>query len=166
MSVYSVDKLISEARRIAAEYRRATGKPLGISAEIAQHDACQILHLEVAPQGSSFDAIGTEGERKGRRIQIKGRAVFDESKGGQRIGQLKTEQDWDSLVLVVMNEEFETTEIYEASREDVLQAMQDASSSRNRRGAMSLARFKRIAQMVWNREQGLVEDEVWTNQAP
>jgi hypothetical protein len=30
VSLYSVDKLISEVRRIAAEYRRATGKALGI----------------------------------------------------------------------------------------------------------------------------------------
>lgn len=30
---------------------------------------------------------------------------------------------------------------------------------------MSVARFKRLAQLVWSREQGLVEDEIWDNQA-
>ena len=94
MSLYSVDKLISEARRIAAEYRRTTGKPLGISAEIARHDACTLLGLKAVqgPGGAGFDAIG-QGAREGKRIQIKGRAIFDERKRTQRIGQLKMERN-------------------------------------------------------------------------
>lgn len=166
MALYSVDKLISEARRIAADYRRATGKPLGISAEIARHDACQFLQLEaVENPGLGYDAIGLESPRQGRRIQIKGRAIFDESKSGQRLGQLKTDQPWDSVVLVIMDENFETTEIYEAMRDEVLTELEQSSSSRSRRGAMSVARFKHLAHQVWNREQGLVRDALWSNQA-
>lgn len=165
MSLYSVDKLIAEARRIAAEFRRTTGKSLGISAEIARHDACTYLELDAAEDASGYDAIGTKGERKGRRIQIKGRAIFDESKGGQRLGQLKLEQDWDSVVLVLMDENFDSTEIYEALREDVLDAMDDGTVKRQKRGAMSVARFKRIAELVWTRETGLIDDVVWSNQA-
>lgn len=78
MSLYSVDKLISEARRIAAEYRRATGKPLGISAEIARYDACSYLDLEPHEDAVGYDAMGVTGEREGLRFQIKGRAIFDE----------------------------------------------------------------------------------------
>lgn len=166
MPVYSVDKLISEARRIAAEYRRATGKPLGISAEIAQHDACHYLHLEPVEAETGYDAIGVEEPRKGRRIQIKGRAIFDESKGGQRLGQLRLEQDWDSVALVLMDPEFETTEIYEASRQAILDALEDATQSRrSNRGAMSVARFKHIAQLVWTREEGLITNIIWSNQS-
>ena len=165
MSLYSVDKLISEARRIAAEYRRTTGKPLGISAEIATHDACTFLHLEADDEAVGYDAIGLKGEREGTRFQVKGRAIFDEKKGGQRLGQIKTDQDWDKILLVLMDEEFESTEIYEASRDDILDDLDDASTSnRNKRGAMSVARFKRIAQLVWSRSEGLIDDEVWDNQ--
>ena len=166
MSLYSVDKLISEARRIAAEYRRATGKPLGISAEIASHDACTYLDLEANEEALGYDAVGSKGERKGKHFQIKGRAIFDEQKGGQRLGQIKIEQDWDIILLVLMDEDFETTEIYEASREDILNDLDEAgTSSRQKRGVMSVARFKRLAQLAWSREQGLVNDEVWNNQA-
>lgn len=166
MALYSVDKLISEARRIAADYRRATGKPLGISAEIARHDACQFLQLEpVENTNQGFDAVGQQPPRQDRRIQIKGRAIFDESKSGQRIGQLKTDQDWDSVVLVIMDENFETTEIYEAMRSQIMEELEQASASRSRRGAMSVARFKHLAQLVWTREQGLIGDEIWSNQA-
>lgn len=78
--VFAVDKLISEARQLAAEYRRATGQPLGISGEIAQHDACHLLDLEPTTNRSDgFDAIG-RGTRQGQRIQIKGRVIFNEAK--------------------------------------------------------------------------------------
>lgn len=164
MSLYSVDKLISEARRIAAEYRRATGKPLGISAEIARYDACTYLGLEAHEDAIGYDAIGLKGEREGCRFQIKGRAIFDEKKGGQRLGQIKIGQNWDKILLVLMNEDFETTDIYEASRVDILECIDEAgSSNRQKRGAMSVARFKRIAHLVWNRGEGLIEDQVWTN---
>ena len=166
MSLYSVDKLISEARRIAAEYRRTTGKPLGISAEIARHDACTYLALEPHEDAIGYDAMGLNGEREGLRFQIKGRAIFDEKKGGQRLGQIKVDQNWDKILLVLMNEEFETTEIYEASREDMLDDIDEAgASNRTKRGAMSVARFKRLARLVWNNDEGLIEGKVWDNQA-
>ena len=164
--VFSVDKLISEARHLAAEYRRTTGQPLGISGEIAQHDACNLLDLEPSKDTSnSFDAIG-RGEREGQRIQIKGRVIFDEAKKNQRIGQLKVEQEWDSVMLVLMDENYETDSIYEADRDAVLEALNDqADSNRSKRGAMSVAKFKNVSHLVWSREEGAVEDDIWDNQS-
>lgn len=166
MTVYSVDTLIAEARRLAADYRRATGKSLaGVGSEIADYDAARLLNLEPASDRSQgYDAVG-RGDREGKRIQVKGRAIFDESKSGQRIGQFKVEQVWDSVVLVLMDENFEPFELYEAEREDVLQAVQEsAASRRSGRGALSVAKFKRIARLVWTREEGLVDDGIWSNQ--
>lgn len=164
MTLYQVDKLMSEARRIAAEYRKATGKVLGISSEIARHDAARLMNLELTDdQNAGCDAIG-HGTREGKRIQIKGRAIFDEQKGGQRVGQLKTEQAWDSVMVVMMDEDYEPTEIYEADRADVVEAINESDSKRAKRGAMSLAKFKIISRLVWTREDGVVEDEIWDNQ--
>jgi hypothetical protein len=157
---------MGEARRLAREYRLAMGKPLaGISAELAVHDAIRLMDLEAAPKDiGGYDAVG-RGAREGKRIQIKGRAIFDESKGGQRIGQLKTEQDWDSVMLVLMDENYEPIEIHEAERDDVLDAVDKASSSRSKRGAVSVAKFKIIGKLVWTRENGVEDDEVWDNRA-
>ena len=130
MGVYSVDKLISEARRLAAEFKRTTGKPLpGVSGEIAEHDAARLLDLELPKnKQSGYDAIG-RGCREGRKIQIKGRVIFSEARSVQRIGQLKLEQDWDSILLVLMDENYETREIYEAERQDILDALDDQGAS-------------------------------------
>lgn len=166
VALYQVDKLMSEARRLAREYRMAMGKPLaGISAELAVHDAVRLMDLEPVPVGTGgYDAVG-HGAREGKRIQIKGRAIFDETKGGQRIGQLKAEQEWDSVMLVLMDDSYEPVEIYEAEREDVLEALDKSSGARSKRGALSVARFKIIGHLVWSREEGALDDEVWDNQA-
>jgi hypothetical protein len=167
LSVYAVDKLIAEARRIAADYRRATGKTLGgVSGEIAENDAARLLNLEIPKdKPGGYDAIG-HGKREGMRVQIKGRAIFDEKKSGQRIGQLKLEQEWDSVMLVLMDEDFEPYEIYEADRAEIMDAMDEAGKSkRSKRGAMSVARFKNIARLVWTTEEGEIDDEVWDNQS-
>ncbi len=168
MALYSVDKLITEARRLAADYRRATGKPLaGVSGEIAQHDAIRLLDLALCnPPIAGCDAIGKRGSREGKKVQIKARTIFDEAKSGQRIGQIKMEQAWDLVVLVLLDEELETFEIYEASHAVLKEAMDEGGSSkRAKRGAMSVAKFKIIGNLVWTRENGLEEDEFWDNQA-
>jgi hypothetical protein len=167
VGIYSVDKLISEARRLAAEFRRTTGKPLpGVSGEIAEHDAARLLNLEICKdRPGGYDAVG-HGRREGKRIQIKARVIFDEDKAGQRVGQLKLEQDWDSVMLVIMDEDYQPVEIYEADRDDVIEAMDAAGgSARKKRGAMTVARFKIIARLVWTREEGEIEDEIWDNQS-
>lgn len=161
MSVFAVDKLISEARRIAADYRKLTGKTLGgVSGEIAENDAARLLELElITDHSAGYNAIG-KGNRDGKKIQIKGRAIFEESKSGQRIGQLKLTQEWDSVVLVLMDESFEPVEIYEAEREDIMESMDETSESkRNKRGAMSVARFKHLSKLVWSAEKGLIESD-------
>ena len=152
MSVYDVDKLMLEARKLAAQYRVATGKPLGISSEIAVHDVIRLMNLKpVEAPHAGYDAVGT-GPREGRRIQIKGRTVSDDPKNNQRIGQVKVDQDWDSVMLVLMNDLYEPLEIYEAQRDNILDAVANTSTKRRNRGALSVAKFKHIAQLVWSAE--------------
>lgn len=160
---YAAEKLIAQARQLAAEYRRTMGKPLpGISNEIAEHDAVRLLGL----QPKDVDEAGWDARdpATGRRIQIKSRTIFDESKGGQRIGQLKMTQDWDAVVLVLMDEDYEPYEIYQARRDDLAEFVDASSSGRAKRGAMSVARFKVIGQLVWDRLNGR-QDEIWENRA-
>lgn len=156
MSIYAADKLIGQARQLAAEYRRTMGKPLpGISNEIALHDAIRLLKLTpVDASVGGYDAI--DPARDGLRIQIKSRTIFDESKTGQRIGQIKAEQPWDCVVLVLMDDNYEPYELYEADRDDLLEFMEKSSSGRARRGALSVARFKMIGRLAWSRDEGLV----------
>ncbi len=163
MSVYAVDKLMAQTRKLAADFRQMTGLPLPVTAEIANLDAARLLDLEIIqPPPGGYDAVGLSGEREGLRFQIKGRAIFDEKKGGQRLGQFKLEQSWDAVLL---DEQYEPFENYEAGREVIREAMGEKSESmRSKRGAISIARFRHIASLVCCREEVEVSDqEIWEN---
>ena len=147
---YSVDKLTAEARRLAADYRRATGKTLPLSGEIAVNDATRLLGLEspIEPvAGCDAMRLASDGPIG---VQIKGRVVFNEAKDRSRIGQLKLDQHWRELVLVLMDENYEPLEIYCANRSAVEVALEH--KSQNKRGAMTVAQFKTIAELVWTPE--------------
>jgi len=166
VGVFALDKLMTEARRLAREYREVTGRSLPISAEIAKYDAVRLLDLEADDRAQAgYDALGT-GPRAGRKVQIKGRAIFDERKAGQRLGQLKLDKDWDLLIVVLMDEQFETFEIYEVERAEIENALRDSAGSRRKgRGALSIKRVKIIGHLAWTREGGVEEDGYWDRSA-
>ncbi len=154
-ATYSVDILMEQARLLAANYRKTTGKTLaGVSGELAVYDAIRILKLYPAEENVSYEAIGSEeaGDLNGDKIQIKGRTMFSDSKGSPRIGQIKTSEEWDSVVLVLMNDEYQPFEIYEIDRETIEENAEKSSASRAKRGAMTVARFKKISTLAWSSE--------------
>ncbi len=147
---YSVDKLTAEARRLAADYRHATGKTLRLSGEIAVNDAIRLLDLESPTEPlAGCDAIRrTRNDLVGVGVQVKGRVVFDEGKVPPRIGQLKLDQQWQEPVL--MNENYEPFGLHCVDRSSVAKALENKVP--NKRGAMTVAQFKIIARLVWTRE--------------
>ena len=150
MAVYQIDKLMGEARRLAAAYRRATGKTLAISGEIAISDAITLLGLEVAPsEAEGYDAVR---KRDGvlEKVQIKARTVFDDTRRPHRLGQLKLDKDWDVALLVLMDENYEPLEILEARRAPLAAALAEAAP--NKRGTVSVGRFKMLGRCLWSRD--------------
>jgi len=156
MTVFSIDKLMQETRRLAAQYRQSTGQTLPISGELARYDATRLLQL-------SADFKGTKGPLANKIVQIKSRVIFDEQKSGYRIGQLDLGGSWQVCALVLYEASYEPFAIYIASHESILEAKNTISSKTKARGAMSLAQFKRIAQCVWTVENGLDWEELWSN---
>jgi len=153
VSVYDVETLISQARKLAADYLATMGKPLpGMSGEIALNDAARLLNLALCQdQNLSYDAIG-QGNNAGKKVQIKGRLVLEDDKSNQRIGQVSIDKAWDSVVLVLLNENYEPYELYEAERDMIIQHAADSSEGKKKRGALSVARFKKIAALVWAKD--------------
>ncbi len=141
-------RIITEAKKLAIAYRRLTGRPLGITGEVAEYEAARLLglHLAVVRQ-AGFDALREDGTR----IQIKGRCILDKSARGQRLGVIQREKEWDAVVLVLLDGDFEPTAIYEARRPEILEALSaPGSKARNERGSLSVSRFKAIGSLVWS----------------
>lgn len=89
---------------------------------------------------------------------------FDTSKSTPRIGQLNPAQEWDGVLLVLFDDEYQPIEIFYASKQIIQEALNDRESNRKKRGAMSIAQFKIIGERIWTAENG-AEPEVWDNQA-
>ncbi len=154
MSLYSIDKLINETRRLAAEFKRTTGTMLPVSGEIARYDVSRQLNLTLNEDHScGYDAIGNN-QREGLRVQIKSRVIGDSVKSGHRIGQLNPNGNWDIIILSLMNNEFEPLEMYQLDHQEVAKTLANSSEKPGKRGAISVAKFRIIGKLVWTKEHG------------
>lgn len=148
--LHDLSALLERAREIATAYYRLTGKPLGITGEIGEYEAARIMGLTlVDARMPGYDALGADG----RRIQIKARMFApDRTLGGQRLGKIKPGSEFDTVMLVMLDSEYQPWVIWEAHRVAVLDALAaPGSRSRNERGALSISKFRSLANEVWRR---------------
>ena len=147
-----LSELLSDAKRIASEFRSLTGKPLGITGEIAEYEAARLLSLTLMPpRQAGYDAIEVVDGIE-RKLQIKGRCVLPESKPGQKLGSIDLSKEFDSVLLVILDEHLNATEIYEAERSLVEDALRKPGSvARNERGQLGFSQFKRLAKKRWSK---------------
>ncbi|HHJ35458.1 MAG TPA: hypothetical protein ENJ87_06810 [Gammaproteobacteria bacterium] len=101
-----------------------------------------------------FDAMGNH-QREGLRVLIKSRVIGDRIKPGHRIGQLNPNGNWDIIILSLMDNAFEPLEMYQLEREEIIAALSSSNDKRGKRGAISVAKFRIIGDLVWTREHGL-----------
>ncbi|HJW24583.1 MAG TPA: hypothetical protein VJ576_06765 [Rhodocyclaceae bacterium] len=148
--------ILQQAKVLARRYRVLTGKPLGVTGEVAEYEAARLLGLNLAPARTpGYDA--TENvEGRIRKLQIKGRCVLPGTRAGQRIGSIDVEKEFDAVLLVLLDENLDAYEIVEAPRDAVLQALSvPGSTARNERGALAVAKFRSIGQLRWCRSDRL-----------
>ena len=150
LNLNELGEIIQTAKTIARRYRQLTGRPLGITGEVAEYEAARLLGLELATvRQTGFDAMRRDGA-KIDLLQVKGRCVITHNPG-QRIGKIQLDREWDGVVLVLLNAELEPTEIYEARRPEIIQALTTpGSKARNERGALSVSKFKSIGKLIWS----------------
>jgi hypothetical protein len=140
-----------EAKALATKYYKLTGKPLGITGEMAELEAAELLGLQLADARTpGYDAYRQRnGSRE--RIQIKGRAVDPCDRYRGRCPSIKCGDQFDYVVTVLLDRRtLNVLEIWEAPEAAVQARLQaPGSRSRNERNSMGLSQFKSIATRVW-----------------
>jgi hypothetical protein len=146
-----LQQLKCHAKALAGRYYALTGKPLGITGEMAELEAAELLGLELAdPRTPGFDAYRNRNGVK-ERIQIKGRAVDPTDRYRGRCPSIKCGDQFDFVLTVLMDKtNLDVLEIWEASEAVVDARLKEpGSKSRNERASMGLSQFKNIATKVW-----------------
>lgn len=142
-----LQEILAAAKDVAVRFKNLTGKPLGITGEIAEFSAAKLLGLKLAEaRQAGYDAIDSSG----RKIQIKGRCLPEKPGPGQRLGSIRLDHEWDSVLLVLLDQSFEVIEMWEADRPAAQEAiLAPGSKARNERGALAVSKFKQIGTKVW-----------------
>lgn len=153
-------QLAREAKRVARRYYQLTGKPLGVTGEIAELEAARLLNLRLAnARQSGWDAIGTRPDGTEERLQIKGRWLVNGYKPAARIGAIDAHDDFDAVLLVLLDEALEVRSIHRLGRDEVRQLLNEpGSKARNERGMMSVGAFVNKATTVWVSSQYRLPD--------
>jgi hypothetical protein len=116
-------EILKEAKVLARRFYRLTGKPLGVTGEVAEYEAATRLGLLLHPaRPAGYDA--TEMREDGiARMQIKGRCLLNPLKITGRMGAIDLRQPFDAVLLVLLDFEFNAFAMYEASRAKVETAL-------------------------------------------
>jgi hypothetical protein len=149
-AIERVREILATVKPLAAEYYRLTGKPLGVTGEVAEYVAAETLGLVLADARTpGYDATRQTPDGP-QRIQIKGRAYGDDAKSGQRISRIKTDAACDAVLLVLLdNKTLDAREMWEAPFTAVAARLAVPGSKSRDRGALGVSEFKRMARRVW-----------------
>ena len=147
-----LSELVEQAKRLAVRYRQLTGKPLGITGEIAECEAAAILGMDLhAARTAGYDATEMR-DGVTVQVQIKGRVIHNPKKISGRVGAIDLRQPFDVVQLVLLDSYLNAFAIYEAERPAVEALLtRPGSKARNERGSVGIAQFKAIARLRWAR---------------
>lgn len=147
-SATRVREILAMVKPLAAEFYRLTGKPLGVTGEIAEYVAAEILGLTLAPaRTEGYDAL-----RGSERIQIKGRAYDIIKNRSQRMSRIKLNAPCDTILLVLLDSAtLEPQEIWMAPYLSVCALLTAPGSKSRANGALGVPAFKAVAKIVWTK---------------
>jgi hypothetical protein len=147
---HRVREILAAVKPLAAEYYQITGKPLGVTGEVAEYVAAKLLGLELAPpRTKGYDAIRQTPDGP-VRVQIKGRAYGEKANPSQRLGTIKRGADCDTVLLVLLdNLTLEPREMWEAPYGAVEERLAIPGSKARERGALGVSEFKKLAERIW-----------------
>jgi hypothetical protein len=102
-------EFLREAKKLAQKYRTLTGKPLGITGEVAEYEAARLLGVELTQaRQAGYDAI-EHIDGATRHLQIKGRCLLPGCKPSQRLGSIDVTKEWDAVLMVPSRRELRSS---------------------------------------------------------
>jgi hypothetical protein len=143
-----VRQILATIKPLACEYYQLTGRPLGVTGEIAEYLAAETLGLTLAPPRTT----GYNAVRGAERIQVSSRAYGTDAGPGQKMSRINTDAPCDAVILAILdNATLDPREMWEAPFAAVAERLAVPGSKARARGVLAVDEFKRIpaAHQVW-----------------
>jgi hypothetical protein len=144
-----IREILAQVKPLAVEYYKRTGKPLGVTGEVAEFVATEKMRgLELAVARTT----GYDAKRGSERIQIKGRAYADGANPSQRMSRIKLDAPCDTVMLVLLDSAtLDAREIWEAPYSVVVKCLSEPGSKARERGQLGVPTFKKLdgARKTW-----------------
>ena len=147
-----VADILATIRPLAAEFYRLTGKPLGVTGEVAEQLVAELLQLTLADaRTAGYDATRPDpGRGPPVRIQIKARAYSVGRDAGQRMGRLTPGMSCDAVLLALLDlETLDLREVWEAPFAALVPRLVDPTSSSAKHGSFKVTEFMSLGVGVW-----------------
>tara|TARA_Y100001954_G_C15517434_1_gene457577 strand:+ start:184 stop:588 length:405 start_codon:yes stop_codon:yes gene_type:complete len=114
---------------------------------VGEYQAAKILVLELKPaRTKGFNATDPDG----KKYEIKVRCVRQNKSNSQQTSKINIDAEWDYLLLILMNPDFEPLEIHRAKFMDVKRAIcEPSSTARNKRQTPLISMVKSIGKRIW-----------------
>ncbi len=153
LASYDVAALMAQTRKLAADYRKQTGQALPVTEELARFDAISLLNLIKCDDLEGVDALSLEKDhaKDSPKYLIKGRVIFKAGKARQKLGKLSLHGQWNTLLMVIYDGEYSPSQIYSIERAVIESELANLAS--DKRGSMTVAKYKAIGQLVWQNEE-------------
>ena len=147
---YDVSALMTQTRLLAANYREQTGNALPVTEELARFDAINLIGLTKLTEQEGIDAIDPKTKET---VLVKGRVIFKGGKARQKLGKLGLQAEWQQLLMVIYNPQYEPTQIFQIDRKIIELELNKLPVSK--RGSMTVAKYKAIGTQVWQSDTNL-----------
>ena len=143
-STIRLKEILADAKRLAIEYYNLTGRPLGITGEVAEYVASEALGLQLAPpRTTGYDAVRNTAAGP-QRVQIKGRAFLPGKTKSQRVGTIRRDSPCDTVLLVLLDQaNLDPHEMWEAPMSAVATRLAHPGSKARARGSLGVSEFKK-----------------------
>ncbi|MDG6912890.1 MAG: hypothetical protein JRN35_07400 [Nitrososphaerota archaeon] len=157
-------EVVRRAQQLEKDYRKLTGRPLGVTGEVGEVLAVHLLDLSPAEvRNPGYDAFEMKDGGNPCRYQIKTRVLSPSRartlrsgrKPAGRAGSIDRHKPWDAILMVLLDENIEVIAIYQADRPSIEAALDKSESRARKRGALPISEIISEATVRWKRPSSL-----------
>jgi hypothetical protein len=117
-----IDEVFKNIYQLAKKYYKVTGKPLGVVGEVGEFVACKFYGGKLNDPRNA----GSDFTKDGNMYEVKTRMIYPATASNfwnGATGNINISDEWNFLIVLILNDDFSIHSMYELSRKIVLKEL-------------------------------------------